>query len=94
MSEYIKRGDALTKLFHDGEWVCNVRGVYDAIEAIPKADVKPIRHGQWKWNKNDYGYCCSACGNFWDHDGSYAVFDHDAAVYCPNCGARMDGDSH
>ena len=62
------------------------------ILAIPAADVVPVRHG--RWIKVDDGIYykmeCSECGerplrNRW-------VDDYDLSRYCPNCGARMDGD--
>lgn len=49
MADYIKREDVLSKLYHDGEWVCNARGTYEAIEALPKEDVAPVRRGKWNW---------------------------------------------
>lgn len=46
--------------------------------------------GQWIWDEIEYGYKCSNCGSFWNYDGSYEVFDHGAASYCPNCGIKME----
>lgn len=59
------------------------------------ADVQPVKHGQWigineYCKKNGYipsgmgvYYWCSECGK-----GETKISD-----YCPNCGARMDGDA-
>ena len=48
----------------------------------PTIDVAPVRHGRWE--KND-DYTCSLCG--------YRMVIGDGAYnYCPNCGARMDGE--
>ena len=46
----------------------------------PAADVVEVVHGRWDL----YGthYCCSKC----------LVALRDKVPYCPNCGARMDGD--
>lgn len=54
--------------------------------SIPAADVAPVVHGRWKCH-GDCGVTeCSACGwSIEEYSGDYA--------YCPNCGARMDGDS-
>ena len=58
--------------------------VRDRLEQLPSADVAPVWHGRWK--KND-DYTCSLC--------SYRMVIGDGAYnYCPNCGARMDGDGN
>ena len=55
------------------------------VDAIPAADVAPVRHGRWvwrnKWEPFEFKYECSIC-----HDGSDLE-----SKYCPNCGAKMDG---
>ena len=59
------------------------------IENFPNADVAPIVHAHWI-SKNSHGYewvfVCSNCGYI---DG-YPF--NDRSNYCPNCGAKMDGD--
>lgn len=52
---------------------------FDKVDDMPAADVQEVRHEKW------FGTVCSACGestSFW--------FD---CNYCPNCGARMDGEN-
>lgn len=52
------------------------------------ADIAPVVHGQWLDNE-DYMFC-SICGIQWNYcDNDTKTFN-----YCPNCGARMDGDAH
>ena len=54
------------------------------IVGLPSADVQPVRHGRWgKVNE------CSECGcqPWYERD---IHFLH----YCPNCGARMDGEQN
>ena len=55
---------------------------------IESADVAPVRHGHWI---DDAGALrCSECGvSFPDLHPLY-----ENAAYCPNCGARMDGESN
>ena len=54
------------------------------IDEIPGVDAVKVVHGRWEWY--DFEECglyrCSCC------DGAMAYPTH----YCPNCGAKMDGD--
>ena len=60
----------------------------EALEAMPAADVEPVRHGEW------FGTECSLCGgsymDYADSD-SYCAIGEPRPDYCPNCGAKMDG---
>lgn len=59
----------------------------DVIRYFPVADVAPVVHGKWILKERIYPYC-SVCGRPSDYecDGTHAQ-----SLYCPNCGARMDG---
>lgn len=46
-----------------------------------EADVVEVKHG--KWSRTYAGAVCTACGI----EQVYECFN-----YCPNCGAKMDGD--
>ena len=53
---------------------------------LPAADVVPVRHGRWIPHRLDDGYTtwtCSDCG----------TVGIEAFHYCPNCGAKMDGEA-
>lgn len=54
--------------------------IIEAIEAIPAADVQPVRHG-WYITDDMGDSSCSECGTKW-----LDVTQN----YCPNCGARLD----
>ena len=61
------------------------------IDAQPTIDAVPVRHAKWKItgaNRVD----CSACG----HSICFACVLSKGSLqgysYCPNCGARMDGE--
>lgn len=62
----------------------------------PAADVAPVVHGRWIVTEeyNDViemdvvKYACSACGEY----RLSATTLSQATNYCPNCGARMDGE--
>lgn len=59
--------------------------VKHAIEAVPAADVAPVRYGEWierAWRPT-----CSLCG----FSGSLIDAPISPFKYCPNCGAKMDG---
>ena len=85
MSDYIKREDAMR---------VNPFASYDGVEfqeivkAIPSADVAPVRHGRWvncEWVESGFKFVrCSEC----KHDDMYRRM----YKFCPNCGARMDGE--
>ena len=49
---------------------------------IPAADVAPVVHGRWK-GEGMGDYSCSLCTE---------VVSGNEYNYCPNCGARMDGE--
>lgn len=55
------------------------------IEAIPAADVVPVVHARWV-NYSPVTIKCSRCGHV-IHDWRYSE-----CKYCPNCGAKMDGE--
>lgn len=95
MAEYIEREALYEKAYWHGEHpdVSNPfpDGVdaidIEDVDAIPAADVAPVRHGRWLQKKhkifgNAYDYVCSECGC------DYALAEYN---YCPNCGAKMDG---
>lgn len=68
------------------------------LRGMPSADVAPVRHGQWGGEGDGYAdgeividvWYCSECGYCID-DGT----DDQNILpnYCPNCGAKMDGDT-
>lgn len=60
------------------------------IDSIPAADVEPVRHGRWEFVEQRFYrgefvnlFRCSEC----------KVATDTNSTYCPNCGARMDGET-
>ena len=53
------------------------------------ADVAPVVHGRWVLNKVYGDYECSVCEQ---GDIIAPYFERLRMHYCPNCGARMDGE--
>ena len=68
-------------------------GVSGVINAEPTVDAVPVRHGKWFIGTVPY-FVCSECKNRtplrWDERRGY-VLDY-RSPYCPNCGAKMDGE--
>ncbi len=99
MAEYIEREaliKACKKIIHDRwnettapvSWSHAYADFIDDINNQPTADVVPVRHGRWV-NENFYTRC-SVCGKMAIYDKYGQEVESD---YCPNCGARMDGDT-
>ena len=66
--------------------VLQLRADYGVGLGEKKADVAPVRHGQWI--PSDYtGDCCYTCSECGFERDAYLL---DVGNYCPNCGARMD----
>ena len=83
--EYVKRNIIADGKPVDASLVKNIMLRFEkALNAVPNADVAPVRHGRWlpfhSTAAGDIQYC-SACeiGCTWKPN------------YCPNCGAKMDG---
>ena len=55
-------------------------------KVIEVADVQPIKHGRWIECCNEFDKKCSCCDKV--HGTIY-----EREPFCPNCGARMDGDT-
>lgn len=71
---------------------CNFEGTRDHIENMPAADVQEARRGEWR-ARTDYSGApgthvyCSVCGEDALKNEGFVYY----TLYCPNCGAKMDG---
>ena len=89
MNKYINREAAIRALLNDyPEQVKYSReDAADCIRYMDAADVEPVRHGEWEIvvgsNGNEY-MVCTCCRVSQDLTGVF--------TYCPNCGAKMDGE--
>ena len=71
-----------------------IADLVDVFADIQTVDAVPVRHGYWVIADADKGeYICSVCGET-DTDCSDRYSNHNVfgQNYCPNCGAKMDGD--
>ena len=97
MIEYVNRDAIKTRLESWQKIIKDKYGIEDEyvrcldnaifiVEDVPTADVVEQKHGQWihrTGNDNE----CSNCG-FQYYDAKYRFYN-----YCPNCCARMDGET-
>ena len=86
MDEYIDRAVAVSQAnFIHGRWD-DVYVSAATLMAMPAADVAPVRHGQWIYDKKAQRPYCSVC------KGYFYGATNSPMSYCPNCGTKMDED--
>lgn len=68
----------------ENEYVYDTNAVLESIDVQPTIEAAPVVHGRWILNVN-IGYDCSRCGR---NNPGFNCKSH----YCPNCGAKMDGE--
>lgn len=99
--EYIKKEDAvnlfeaLADSLDTFEFRMAAIGAANELRKMPSMCFAPVRHGHWIVIDDldfDTLYRCSVCGEeFYLIDGTPRENQY---YYCPNCGARMDGDDN
>lgn len=86
--EYIERETAIARL--ENLFQLQASTARAIIEAIPAADVAPVRHGKWTHLGGDE-WCCDVCGHVISTEGSWENPLLDRGIrFCENCGALMD----
>lgn len=92
MTEYVEKELLYKRLLEksNDEKLCVYLGnlfIYalrDVFSELPTADVVEVRHGEWKQAYNSFPkYVCTNCNH---------LFNNKSFKYCPNCGAKMDGE--
>lgn len=90
MDEYIKRETAVRAVMM-AKWVDGSDGAMamEIVASPAAADVAPVVHGRWSDagfgelpKHAPYGWACSVCGG---------ISFNNEYIYCPHCGAKMDG---
>lgn len=97
MAEYISRDDALLhseiiRVYSKDYGNIDVVPV-EYLADIPSADVQPVKRGWWMTSHPvDIAkeFKCTACGGLVELPVFVKKCYYD---FCPNCGARMDGDT-
>ena len=92
MAEYIEREELLRKI----RWADDPEDCIMSVKRMPAAEVTRAVHGTW--GKDRDFIKCSACG--YGMYPNYCRFMNGVCVgvgynepnYCPNCGAKMEGE--
>lgn len=85
MTEYIER-EAYRDLFTEERCLYSCAEIKEFVDAIPAADVQPVKHGRWIPSEDDEKvFGCSECYS--------VIYGYRRANYCPKCGAKMDGET-
>ena len=97
MSDYISREAALAQCKRHDDYTA--WSIADGIEAMPAADVEPVRHGKWNIRVSDERTLClecSVCGRKVDNFNLHRLLifgEYGEACrrypYC-HCGSKMD----
>ena len=88
MKKHIVAGDSdFLKGYLNG-----IEGLANGLAELPAVDAVEVKHGRWEPRTDAIGFVrCSVC-----HDCN--IYDDWADGkkwnYCPNCGAKMDGDEN
>lgn len=82
------------KLFNALAPVQTLGEAYGVIQGMKTEDAVPVVHGQWEWISSTYDrtpcekrYQCSKC-----HHETITHESDPWEKFCPNCGARMEGE--
>lgn len=82
--DLIDRKNAIDMLHYFTDERCS--SVVGDFERIPAVDAEPVLHSHWvKRTKFDEWRSCYECGFERHVDSNFGK-----AIYCPNCGAKMD----
>lgn len=105
MTDYIKRTDAVKIAekygLANGSVLGRHTGLADCIASeilsLPAADVAPVLEGKWIVHYTTAGKPYTECASchtdfsFKTDKGTVAKLDMRGMLYCPHCGAKMDG---
>ena len=82
--------DLITGEYEAGSFTdySNYSNLWDAVDDMPAADVQPVKCGTWENTNKPNQLRCSNC----EIVHFIAQYPHGDIKYCPNCGARMDGE--
>lgn len=82
MDDYISRQAAIDEIRNDPMGGLNYKRI---LTDIPAADVAPVVHSRWEYKCGEIK--CPECGN-----RIHRIDLSGCLNFCPNCGAKMDGE--
>lgn len=95
MADLISRAAAIDAVYYKP----NHKMAIEVLKEVPAVDAVPVVHGRWTEQHVDYASdCaidevqtakCSVCGLYHTTPYMYSFTDY---KFCPNCGAKMDGE--
>jgi hypothetical protein len=85
------KSDILSKMYLAQKEYLHKSHIAHQIDIAPTVDAVEVVHGRWQNNANDYPEC-DKCGYMPQYDPM--IDDIWYSPYCPNCGAKMDGDGN
>lgn len=77
---------------HAKIWTATITGIQHSIKRLdnaPTIDAVPVKHGRWimeNIREKSYLRMCTVCRKI-----AYFCGEGCSYIYCPNCGAKMDG---
>ena len=95
MADYIDRESLRAAFCEDTQFFYSFDSslfdlIITKIDEAPAADVAPVVHSNWIRLQHSGTIVCGNCGRniHKSHGNDYADFE----AFCPNCGAKMDGE--
>ena len=86
-------GKAKREAFDNPAYADGWNSAIAIIEQAPTVDAVEVVHGEWSTIEDDYSGLialhCSVCNQEWWFEDDVPIKHYH---YCPNCGAKMDGD--
>lgn len=77
----------------DDELRPTLQSIREFVRNRPAVDAEPVRHGRWIQVITVPSYhCCSYCKS--THKMTMSCNKYVLLKYCPDCGARMDGEDN
>ena len=91
-ADILKENCRITGEFMNNFECVSLKTLGEIIDKQPTIEAEAVKRGEWVIAKDKDGFAmwdaCSSCGH-----GLHYVCEGKRFPYCPNCGAKMDGDS-